>query len=110
MGTLTISAAGFANLPATAPPNWNEDLVYPGGGTVNGSKAYTISDADWQRLLNWAATANGPQLVGTNKPPVTVTGTQVLLSLVQNWVNGMIQAEQQFGTTPPQVPPPITIA
>ena len=46
----------------------------------------------------------------TPPPPYTVTGLQVLLSLVQNWVNGMIQAVQVHFTVPAQQPPPITIA
>jgi hypothetical protein len=117
MGTLTISAAGFAALPAQPPPNWPDNLTWPAGGAVNGSKAYTISDADWVKLLGWAANANNAQLVAniagnpaTSPPPYVVTGVQCLLSLVQNWINGMISATTQHYTTEPQVPPPISIA
>jgi len=115
MGTLQITAAGFANLPATAPSLWPSNLTYPTSGATNGSKTYTISDADWIRLVTWAANANNLQLVNGSSnpppapPPHTVTGVQVLLSLVQNWINGMIGAEQQFGTTPPQPPTPVVI-
>ena len=110
MGTLTVTTAGFANSAATAPADWPANLVYPANAVVNGTKTYTISDADYGKMLSWAANANNAQLVGTNTPPVTVTGLQVLVSLVQNWVNGMIQAVQVHNTVPAQQPPPITIS
>jgi hypothetical protein len=112
MGTLSISTAGFANLPATAPSGWPNNLKWPSGGATNGTKTYTISDADWVRLMVWAANANNTQIVAqlTPPPPYTVTGIQILLSLVQNWINGMIQAVQVNDTVPAQQPPPITIA
>ena len=108
-GTLTVTTSGFANTPATAPSDWPSNLVYPANQTVNGTKTYTISDADYQKMLAWAANANNTQLVGTSTPPVTVTGLAILLSLVQNWVNGMIQAVQVHNTVPAQLPPPISI-
>jgi hypothetical protein len=115
-GTLTVTTAGFATLPATAPSGWPSNLKWPGGGAVNGTKTYTITDTDYQLMLVWAANANNAQIVagvcpspcGT-PPPYTVTGLQVLVSLVQNWVNGMIQAVSVQFTTPAQPPPPITI-
>jgi hypothetical protein len=110
-GTLTVTTAGFAALPATAPAGWPTNLKWPGGGAVNGTKSYTISDADYQQMLVWAANANNAQIVAqlTPPPPYTVTGLQVLVSLVQNWVNGMIAAVQVQFTTPAQPPPPISI-
>jgi len=114
-GTLTVTTAGFANTPATAPSGWPANLKWPGGQTVNGTKTYTISDADYQQMLTWAANANNAQIIAaagppTGTPPVyTVTGLNILLSLVQNWVNGMIQAVSVQFTTPAQPPPPITI-
>jgi hypothetical protein len=116
MGTLTITAANFAALPATAPSDWPANLTWPGGTTVNGSKAYTISDADWVKLMAWAANANNAQIVAAlnppagTPPPYTVSGVQVLLSLVQNWIQGMIQAQQVHATIPAQQPPPVTIS
>ena len=115
-GTLTVTTAGFATLPATAPAGWPTNLKWPGGGAVNGTKTYTISDADYVQMLVWAANANNAQIVagvcpspcGT-PPPYTVTGLQVLVSLVQNWVTGMIQAVSVQFTTPAQPPPPIVI-
>ena len=79
---------------------------------MNGSKPYTISDADWVLLMGWAANANNAHIAAAQpgNPPFAVTGTQVLLSLVQNWINGMINATQLHYTTPPAVPPPISIA
>ena len=114
-GTLTVTTAGFSNTPATAPSGWPSNLKYPGGQTVNGTKTYTISDADYQLMLTWAANANNAQIIAaagppTGTPPVyTVTGLNILLSLVQNWVNGMIQAVSVQFTTPAQPPPPIVI-
>ena len=110
-GTLTVTTAGFAALPATAPSGWPSNLKWPGGGAVNGSKSYTISDTDYQLMLVWAANANNAQIIAqlTPPPPYTVTGLQVLVSLVQNWVNGMIAAVQVQFTTPAQPPPPIVI-
>jgi hypothetical protein len=116
MGTLAITASGFANLPATAPSGWPTDLIWPGSGAVNGTKSYTINDADWLNILVWAANANNAQLIAASPapppapPPYTVTGANVLVSLVQNWINGIIQAVQHQFTTPPSVPPPVTIA
>jgi hypothetical protein len=34
MGTLQITAAGFANLPATAPSDWPVNFNWPAGGNV----------------------------------------------------------------------------
>jgi hypothetical protein len=110
MGTLTVSTSGFAVLPATAPSGWPANIVWPASGSTNGTKSYTISDADWIRLMVWSANANNSQLVGNNPPPVTIAATAVLLALVQNWINGLIGSVQHNDTTPPNVPPPITIA
>ena len=114
-GTLTVTTAGFANTPATAPSGWPSNLEWPNGQTVNGTKTYTISDADYQQMLVWAANANNAQIIAaagppTGTPPVyTVSGLNILLSLVQNWINGMIQAVAVQFTTPAQPPPPISI-
>jgi hypothetical protein len=110
-GTLTVTTAGFAALPATAPSGWPSNLKWPGGGAVNGTKSYTINDTDYQLMLVWAANANNAQIIAQLTPPApyTVTGLQVLVSLVQNWVNGMIQAVSVQFTTPAQPPPPISI-
>jgi len=114
-GTLTVTTAGFANTPATAPSGWPSNLKWPNGQTVNGTKTYTISDADYQQMLVWAANANNAQIIAaagppTGAPPVyTVSGLNILLSLVQNWINGMIQAVAVQFTTPAQPPPPISI-
>ena len=116
MGTLTVTTAGFANTAATAPHDWPANLVYPANAVVNGTKAYTISDADYGKMLSWAANANNAEIIAAlnlpagTPPPYTVTGLHVLLSLVQNWVNGMIQAVQVHNTVPAQQPPPITIS
>jgi hypothetical protein len=106
-GTVTITGAGFANLPASPPAGWPANVVWPGGGSPNGTKAYTISDADWLILLTWVASAN-PQLA-TVPPQTPPTAPQILLAWVQNWINGTISAVQQYHTAAPVPPPPISI-
>ena len=73
-----------------------------GSGVVNGSKNYTVSDADIQRVLDWAKVAFASSL------PTNPTNGQVLTAWVQSWVNGTKDAVQVQGrqTT---VPTPIDI-
>jgi hypothetical protein len=106
MGTMTITAAGFTALPANPPANWPSDVTWPAGGSANGSKVYTWSDADWIRLLTWVASSQSQFRSGGGQP-TTPTAAQILLAYVQSWVNGTITAEQQFSTKPPTPPPPI---
>jgi hypothetical protein len=108
MGTFTVTATGFTTLGATPPADWPSDVTWPAGGNPNGTKSYNWSDPDWVRTLAWIA-ALQPQFRPT--PPATQThptAQQILLAYVQSWINGTITAEQQFGTKPPTVPPPIT--
>lgn len=102
MGTVTVSSAGFANTPAQPPANWPPTITYPANSVSNGSHTYTISDADWQRLLTWTAAS---QFAPGSAP----TAGQILLALVQVWWKGAQQAEQVYSTSPPPVPPPVTI-
>jgi hypothetical protein len=74
------------------------------GLTTNPSKTYTVSDADLQAVLTWAASA----FVGTLPP--SPTNTQILLAWIQNWINGTKVAVQQFQTAAPVPPAPINIA
>lgn len=110
MGTMTISSAAFAALPAQAPSNWPTNMTWPGGGSINGTKVYNISDADAQLMLAWIAMNYNIQLIGANTPPVTVPAVQVFVA----WLNGFMKATtdsvQNYHTTPPVVPPPISIA
>lgn len=87
MTTLTISVNGSAI----------------SGLTTNPSKSYTVSDADLQKVLDWAAVAFASQL------PPTPTSSQILLAWVQNWVNGTKTAVQQFETPAPTVPAQVTM-
>ena len=65
MGTFTISASGFTNGP-------------------NGSKAFTVSDADWANLITYMQSKYGTRNDdGTVSPPTPV---QALLAWVQSWV------------------------
>lgn len=105
MGTLTITASGFANLPATQPTTWPADVTYPAGGSTNGTKTYTITDADWQKLINWVADS---QFSGTVAAPATPTAAQILLAWVNVWAQGSIQATRQYFTQPATPPAPIT--
>lgn len=78
-----------------------------GSSVVNGTKSYTVSDADITSLLAWAQSAFSQQLP---LPPATPTNQQILLAWVQSWVNGTKMAVQQFQTPPAVVPPQITIS
>jgi hypothetical protein len=104
MGTVTITAAGFATLPVSAPATWPATVTYPSGGITNGTKVYTITDADWQKLINWAADS---QFTGTVAAPATPTAQQILLAWVNIWANGSIGAVKQYFTTPATPPAPI---
>lgn len=107
---MSITSSGFAALPTTPPGNWPASINWPSGGAINGTKTYTISDVDAQQMLAWIATTYSTQLVGANNPPVTVPAVQIFVA----WLNGFMQATtdstQRHHTTPPAVPPPISIA
>lgn len=102
-GTLTCTAAGFANLGTVAPANWPNGVAFPASGNPNGSKVYTISDADWLSLLTWTASSQSAALAAAP------TAQQILLAWIQVWANGTKGAIQQFNTIPAQVPAPITM-
>lgn len=105
-GTVTVTTAGFANLPATPPANWPAGVTYPGAVSTNGTHAYTISDADWVRLITWTAAS---QFHATPAGPATPTALQILLAWVQIWWTGTQQSEAIFSTTPAVPPPPINV-
>jgi|SRR5215831_12681763 len=112
MGTMAITSSGFAALPANPPVNWPANIVWPSGGTINGTKNYTISDADAQQLMSWIAeTYNNTLIAGKNPPPpFTVPALQIFVA----WLNGFMQAttdsvqRQQY--VPASQPPPISIS
>src|SRR4029450_1254446 len=110
MGTMSITSAGFAPLAAQPPPNWPSNLTWPAGGGINGTKTYTISDADALQILSWVATTYNGQLVGANPPPVTIPALQIYVA----WLNGFMAATtdsvQQQQYTPATPPPPISIS
>ena len=112
MGTVTITSAGFAALPPTAPKNWPSDLTWPAGGTYNGSKAFTISDSDAQQMLSWiAANYHATLIQGQNPPPpYTVTAINMFLAWITGFMNATTNSVQKQQTTPAVVPPPISIA
>ena len=60
-------------------------ITLSGSAVVNGSKSYTVSDADTQAVLNWAEVAFAASLP---QPPQSPTNTQILLAWVQSWING----------------------
>lgn len=123
MGTLTITAAGFASLGASPPANWPSNVVFPAGGNPNGTKTVTVNDADWLQLLTWVAASQTAELQtllgvvqqqgpggGAPAAPLTPTAQQILLAWLAIWFAGTKTAVQQFNVTPPTVPPPISIA
>lgn len=112
MGTMTITSAGFAPTPASAPTNWPPNLVWPSAGSFNGTKTYTISDSDALQILSWIATTYNATLIAgkTPPPPYTITALQIFVA----WLNGFmaattdsVQRQQYVPATPP---PPISIA
>jgi hypothetical protein len=106
MGTVTITAAGFANLGASPPANWpSSRATFPANGSPNGTKVYTLNDADWLSLLTWVA-ASQFNPVGA---PATPTASQILLAWLAIWINGTKQAVQQYNTVPATVPPAIVV-
>lgn len=82
MATITISLTGSAIT----------------GLTGNPSKSYTVSDADLQALLTWAA--------GNFNLPGNAPNSQILLAWIQDWVSRTIHAVQVANTASP---PPISI-
>jgi len=108
MGTVTITTAGFAATPASAPAQWPPGVVYPGAVAPNGTRVVNMSDADMVRILTWSAAARIPQYQG---PPVgqpTVeTMAQILVASVQHLLDGWNQAIINYFTTPavPGTPP-----
>lgn len=110
MGTMQITSAGFTALPSTAPKNWPSNLVWPGGGSFNASKTYTISDAHAQQIFSWLATNYNSTLVGTDPPPVTRPATAYFLAWLQGFMSATTDAVQRQQTDPAVVPPPISIA
>jgi len=110
MGTVTITSAAFAALPATAPLNWPANLTWPASGSINGTKVFTISDADAQLMLAWIAGNYNTTLVGNNPPPVTLPAVQYFLAWLVGFMNATTNAVQGYHTTAPVVPPPISIS
>lgn len=76
-----------------------------GSAVFTGSKSYTLSDADLQSLLTWAAFAFSRSL------PPSPNNAQILIA----WINGLlinptINGVQSFQTPQPVVPAPIGIS
>jgi hypothetical protein len=109
MGTLIVTASGFSNLPASAPTGWPATVTWPGGASPNGSKTYTINDADWVKVLTWT-TVSQASLQGTIATPSTPTPQQILLGWLQIWIGGTVSAIVNLFTVPavPGPPPVIT--
>jgi len=110
MGTLAITSSGFAPLPAGAPAGWPPELTYPAGGSFNGTKNYTFTDADAQQMLAWIAGTYKAQLMGANPPPVSVSAIAVFVAWLNGFMTASTNSTQQYHTTPPVVPPPIVIS
>lgn len=76
-------------------------LSLSGSGIVNGAKSYTVSDADVQRVLDWAATHYASSL------PANPTNAQILGAWCQGIVDTTTHVEQNFATPSPIPPPPV---
>lgn len=114
MGTVTITASGFSALGASPPANWPPltQVAFPVGGNPNGTKTYTINDADWLMLLTWVARSQFQATAGPPGQPAvaaTPTAPQMLLAWLNIWINGTKQAVQQDNAVPAAVPPPIAV-
>lgn len=104
MGTVTITFAGFASLPATAPIGWPPNVAYPGAIAVNGSHGATLADAELVQLVTWiAATQFGD---GSLKP--APTALQLLLAWIGPFFSSTRGAIQNHFTTHTP-PPPINL-
>jgi hypothetical protein len=103
MGTVSITSAGFLPLPSTPPAGWPSNLTWPQGGSINGTKSYTISDADAQQMLSWIASTYNSNL------PTNPSAIAILLVWLNGWMAATTNSVQQYHTTPPTVPPPISI-
>lgn len=112
MGTMSITSSGFAALPATAPKNWPANIVWPSGGTINGNKTYTISDADAQQIMSWIAeTYNAALIAGKPQPPpFTVPALQIYVAWLNGFMDATTDAVQRQQYTPAAPPPPIAIS
>jgi hypothetical protein len=79
-----------------------------GSGVVNGTKNYTVSDADIQRTLDWASFTYKAYIFNTFGP--APTNQQILLAWIQNQlIAPTVKGEQAFLQGPPviTVPPPV---
>jgi hypothetical protein len=80
---------------------------------VSGSKTYTVSDADVQSLLNWAAVTYAGIIQSlfnpTGIPGFVPTPQQILLAWIQSWISMTKSGVQTFNTPTPVAPPQISI-
>lgn len=74
-----------------------------GSAIVNGTKNYTISDADLQILLNWA------QNYFVSSLPASPTNQQILLAWIQWWID-LTKKNIQQANLVTTIPPAITVA
>ena len=112
MGTMAITSSGFANLPAQVPKNWPANIKWPSGGNINGTKNYTISDADAQQILAWIGeTYNASLIAGKPEPPpYTVPAIPIFLAWLDGFMKATTDAVQRQQYVPAAPPPPISIA
>jgi hypothetical protein len=112
VGTMSITSSGFANLPAQAPINWPSNIAWPGGGNINGTKNYTISDADAQQILSWIATTYNTKLIEgkTPPPPFTVPALQIYVAWLDGFMAATTDSVQRQQYVPAVPPPPIVIS
>lgn len=110
MGTLTITASGFSGLGSTPPADWPSLVTFPANGNPNGTKTYTVSDADWLALLTYQASLIQPSRArGGATSLISVSAPQLLLNWVQGWINSTITNVAAYMQQPPPPVTPISI-
>lgn len=62
-----------------------------GSGVINGSKSWTISDADVQRLVDYlVAKYTSPVTLSNDSPPVQVGGVPTPQQAMVRWINSFV--------------------
>jgi hypothetical protein len=112
MGTMAITSSGFAALPAQPPINWPANLVWPAGGSINGTKNYTISDTDAQQILAWVAETYNATLISGKPPPppFSISALQIFVTWLNGFMTATTDSVQRQQYIPAVPPPPISIS
>ena len=77
-----------------------------GSALASGTRNYTISDPDLQKLIDWAKVTYANKLP---QPPEPVSNVQALNAWFNAWMAGTTDSVQRHGATV-TIPPPIDIS